>query len=148
MHSSAGVDANDDPTVNADNLADGLGGAANGCDILNPMIVVQGQIFQIVAGGASVDDLLHGWTVVGHTNSVMYSGSTIGTSHDNDVCSPYAITWHVDKNCHQVSPESFDNLRKQMKETYNMDVDLKPHGSRKLVASQYVVKDEFVKPLA
>lgn len=62
--------------------------------------------------------------------------------------SPYAITWHVDKDCHQVSPESFDNLRKQMKEAYNMDVDLKPHGSRKLVASQYVVKDEFVKPLA
>lgn len=148
VHSSAGVDANDDPTINADNLADGLGGAANGRGILNPMIVVQGQIFQIVAGGASVDDLLHGWTVVGHTNSVMYSGSTTGTSHDNDVCSPYAITWHVDKDCHQVSPESFDNLCKQMKETYNMDVDLKPHGSRKLVASQYVVKDEFVKPLA
>ena len=72
MHFSANVDANDDPTVNADNLADGLEGATNACGILNPMIVVQGH----------------------------------------------------------------------------MDVDLKLHGSCKLVASQYVVKDEFVKPLA
>ena len=75
--------------------------------------------------------------------------STTGQSHDNSVCSPYSITWHVDKDCHQVgillerrrllegqlaaslvstdcfagqvSPESFDNLCKQMKETYNME---------------------------
>ena len=117
--------------VNADLLADGLGGerrmlisavtssgsrllhsgfavfrahagAANGRGLLNPMIVVQGQIFQIVNGAATVDDMLHGWTVVGHDNSVMYPGSTTGQSHDNEVCSPYSITWHVDKDCHQV----------------------------------------------
>ena len=29
-----------------------------------------------------------------------------------------------------------------------MYADLYPHSSRKLVASQYVVKSEFVKPLA
>ena len=39
------------------------------------MVVVQGQIYQIVNGGPTVNDLLHGWTVVGHANSVMYSGS-------------------------------------------------------------------------
>jgi len=77
-------------------------GAANGRGLLNPMIVVQGQIFQIVNGAATVDDMLHGWTVVGHDNSVMYPGSTTGQSHDNEVCSPYSITWHVDKDCHQV----------------------------------------------
>ena len=76
-------------------------GAANGRGLLNPMIVVQGQIFQIVNGAATVDDMLHGWTVVGHDNSVMYPGSTTGQSHDNEVCSPYSITWHVDKDCHQ-----------------------------------------------
>ena len=58
------------------------------------MIVVQGQIFQIVNGAATVDDMLHGWTVVGHDNSLMYPGSTTGQSHDNEVCSPYSITWH------------------------------------------------------
>ena len=112
------------------------------------MVVVQGQVYQIVTGGPTVNDLLHGWTVVGHEDSVMYSGSTTGQSWDNQVCSPYAITWHVDKTCHQVSPESFDNLCKMMKETYNMDADLKPHGSRILVDSKYVVKASFVVPLA
>ena len=123
-------------------------GAANGRGILNPMVVVQGQVYQIVSGGPTVDDLLHGWTVVGHENSVMYPGSTTGQSWDNSVCSPYAITWHVDKECHQVSPESFDNLCKVMKETYNMEADLYPHGSRKLVDSKFVVTAEYVKPLA
>ena len=123
-------------------------GAANGRGLLNPMVVVQGQIFQIVNGAADVDDMLHGWTVVGHENSVMYPGSTTGQSHDNEVCSPYSITWHVDKDCHQVSPASFDMLCKQMKETYGMEDDLYPHGSRMLVDPMYVVKSEFVKPLA
>ncbi|CAJ1430903.1 unnamed protein product [Effrenium voratum] len=147
VHSSAGMDANETDDVNADNLADGLGGAANGRGLLNPMIVVQAQIFQIVNGAATVDDMLHGWTVVGHTDSVMYSGSTTGTSHDNSVCSPYAISWHVDKACHQVSPESFDNLCKQMRETYGMDGDLYPHGSRILVDKQHVVQSQYVVPL-
>ncbi|CAE7549300.1 unnamed protein product [Symbiodinium sp. CCMP2592] len=142
VHSSAGMDNNATDDMNADLLADGLGGAANGRGLLNPMIVVQGQIFQIVNGAATVDDMLHGWTVVGHDNSVMYPGSTTGQSHDNEVCSPYSITWHVDKDCHQVSPESFDNLCKQMSEAYGMYADLYPHGSRKLVSSQYVVKSE------
>eukprot|EP00490_Sorites_sp_Unknown_P017687 CAMPEP_0114671676 /NCGR_PEP_ID=MMETSP0191-20121206/41534_1 /TAXON_ID=126664 /ORGANISM="Sorites sp." /LENGTH=379 /DNA_ID=CAMNT_0001932033 /DNA_START=45 /DNA_END=1184 /DNA_ORIENTATION=- len=148
VHSSAGMDADATDGVNADDLADGLGGAANNRGLLNPMVVVQGQVYQIVAGGPSVDDLLHGWTVVGHQNSVMYPGSTTGQSWDNSVCSPYAITWHVDLECHQVSPESFDNLCKMMKETYSMDSDLHPHGSRILVDSQYVVHQDFVKPLA
>eukprot|EP00439_Symbiodinium_sp_Y106_P073035 s723_g13.t1 len=127
VHSSAGMDNNATDEINADLLADGLGGSANGRGLLNPMIVVQAQIFQIVNGAETVEDMLHGWTVV---------------------CSPYSITWHVDKDCHQVSPQSFDNLCKQMSETYGMNADLYPHGSRKLVASQYVVKSEFVKPLA
>lgn len=35
-------------------------------------MVVQGQVFQIVNGGPVVEDLLNGWTVVGHANTVMY----------------------------------------------------------------------------
>ena len=38
-------------------------------------MVVQGQVFQIVNGGPVVEDLLNGWTVVGHANTVMYLGS-------------------------------------------------------------------------
>merc|ERR1719159_1893596 len=90
VHSSAGYDRAAALAASsmeeADLLADGLGGAANGRGQLNPMIVVQGQVFQIVAGADNVTDLLHGWQIVDHSNSVMYSGSTTGTSHDNEVC--------------------------------------------------------------
>jgi len=65
VHSSAGMDNNATDEINADLLADGLGGAANGRGLLNPMIVVQAQIFQIVNGAETVEDMLHGWTVVG-----------------------------------------------------------------------------------
>lgn len=148
VHSSAGYHQAELQNVAADGIDDGLGGAANGRGILNPMVVVQGQVFQIVSGGPTINDMLHGWTVVGHNNSVMYPGSTTGQSHNNNVCSPYVITWHVDKDCHQVSPESFDNLCKQMKDTYKLENDLYPHGSRIILDPAHVVKPEYVKPLA
>mmetsp|Transcript_38172 Transcript_38172/g.95783 ORF Transcript_38172/g.95783 Transcript_38172/m.95783 type:complete len:374 (+) Transcript_38172:73-1194(+) len=148
VHSSAGYSREDLAGADFDGIDDGLGGAANGRGMLNPMIVVQAQVFQVVNGGQDVEDMLHGWTVVNHSNSVMYAGSTTGQSHDNEVCSPYAITWHVDKSCHKVAPAAFDNLCKQMKEVYKLKKDLHPHGSRKLLSSQYVVKAEYVKPLA
>jgi len=148
VHSSAGYTSEELEGADQDGIDDGLGGAANGRGLLNPMIVVQGQVFQIVAGAENVTDLLHGWTVVGHENSVMYSGSTTGESHDNAVCSPYVITWHVDLACHRVSPEAFDNLCRQMNETYQLVADLYPHGSRKLLDPAWVVKAEYVKPLA
>jgi len=148
VHSSAGFHPEDLDGADSDLIADGLGGAANGRGQLNPMIVVQAQVYQIVNGGQNVSDLLHGWTVVGHSNSVMYPGSTTGPSHNNQVCSPYAITWHVDKECHQVSPEAFDRLCKDMNELYHLESDLYPHGSRKLVDSRWVVKPEYVLPLA
>merc|ERR1712060_25983 len=129
-------------------MSDGLGGAANGRGILNPMIVVQGQVFQIVTGGAKIDDLLHGWQTVAHPDTVMYPGSTTGPSFNNTVCSPYSITWHVDLACHQVSPESFDNLCKQMKDEYGMSKDTHPHGSRVLLNKEWVVQSKYVLKLA
>jgi len=147
VHSSAGYAPEDIEGADHD-LDDGLGGAANGRGLLNPMVVVQGQVYQIVNGADKVDDLLHGWTVVDHTDSVMYPGSTTGPSHDNKVCSPYSITWHVDKACHQVPPESFDKMCKDMDSIYGMKSDLYPHGSRVLLDKKYVVKSEFVEKLA
>jgi len=147
VHSSAGYSAEQLVGADIDGMDDGLGGAANGRGLLNPMVVVQGQVFQIVNGADDVADMLHGWTVVGHEKSVMYPGSTTGPSHNNEICSPYFITWHVDLACHQVSPASFDGLCKQMMDQYNLEGDLYPHGSRILVDSQYVVKAEYVLPL-
>merc|ERR1712217_504296 len=151
VHSSAGYSTamlQNQGVRDFDLMDDGLGGAANGRGILNPMIVVQGQVFQIVNGAPYVDDLLHGWSVMDHSSAVMYQGSTTGPSHTNQVCSPFVITWHVDKSCHQVSPESFDKLCKDMKDMYNLDADLYPHGSRQIVSSDWVVKAEYVEPLA
>jgi hypothetical protein len=147
VHSSAGYSAEDIADADVDGIEDGLGGAANGRGILNPMIVVQGQVYQIVPaedGGVSYSDLLHAWTVTNHSSAVMYPGSTTGTSHNNEVCSPYHITWHVDKLCHKVTPESFDNLCKQMKHLYDMEYDLYPHGARVIVDKKFVVRSEYV----
>lgn len=148
VHSSAGYTEEMLDGMDHDGMDDGLGGAANGRGMLNPMVVVQGQVFQLVNGAQEVADMLHGWTVVGHDNSVMYPGSTTGPSHNNQVCSPYSITWHVDKACHRVTPASFDNLCKQMKDLYSLQADLAPHGSRILVDPAYVVEAEYVVELA
>jgi len=154
VHSSAGyhkvTGAGFTTAANAERMSDGLGGAANGRGMLNPMVVVQAQIFQIVndANAPADDDMLHGWSHITHdANTVMYSGSTTGPSHNNAVCSPYAITWHVDKKCRKISAASFDGLCQQMKEKYNMKSDLHPHGSRIIVDTKWVVKDTEVVPL-
>lgn len=149
VHSSAGYDSEDLSDAYIDSVNDGLGGAANGRGQLNPMVVVEGQIFQIVNGGPmSKGALADGWRVTGVENAVMYPGSTTGTSFDNEVCSPYAITWHVDLMCHQISPESFDEMCQEMSERYGLTKDLSAHGSRILVDPAYVVKEEYVLPLA
>jgi hypothetical protein len=41
----------------------------------------------------------------------IYTGSSTGTSRDNEICSPYApITWQVDRKCHMISASSFDKM--------------------------------------
>lgn len=148
VHSSAGYSKRQLKREGIDGVDDGLGGAANGRNLLNPMIVVQGVVFQIVNGDDDDYSLVDGLTKADYTSSVKYPGSTTGTSFNNDICSPYAITWHVDKKCHRVSPKTFDNLCKHMKERYDEKQDLHAHGCRKLVKPEYVVKGKFVEKLA
>jgi len=151
VHSSAGYDSEHLKNVDIDLMNDGLGGAANGRGLLNPMVTVQAQVFQIVNDGTTaplIADMIHGMQSESTPNRVMYSGSTTGQSHTNSVCSPYVITWHVDKKCHKVAAPSFDNMCKMMKDTYKMDADLYPHGSRILLDPKWVVKSEFVVGLA
>lgn len=147
VHSSAGYSDEDlDGIDGVDPIDDGLGGAANGRGILNPMIVVEALVFQIVQGAEDLD-AFHGWqTVADHKRSVMYQGSTTGTSYNNTICSPYSITWHVDKTCHRISPKGFDDLCKGMDEVYGLKEDLKAKDSRVLLNRKWVVKDEFVVP--
>lgn len=139
VHSSAG-------TPGAD-LDDGLGSAAGGRGQLNPMVAVQGQVFLIVNDELREhmdNDLVHGWDHTDHKDAVMYAGSTTGQSHDNTVCSPYTVTWHVDKDCHEISASAFDNMCKVMKELYGMENDLHPHGSRIILDPAFVVPEDEV----
>jgi len=147
VYSSAGFTDAEADAAGVDGIDDRIAGSAfNGRGLLNPVVVTEAQVFQIVQGAKHhVDDLLHGWSG-DHEECVIYAGSTTGTSYNNEVCSPYSVTWHVDTACYRVSPEVFDNLCKQMKELYNLKSDLFPHGSRILVDSKYVVKSKFVEP--
>jgi len=154
VHSSAAYGVKDVEGVSVGDIDDGLGGAANGRGMLNPTICVQAQIYLISSAvedkDGEVTDIFHGWTLEGDEHfkeAYGYQGSTTGQSHTNTVCSPYFIHWHVDMRCHIVSPKSFDHMCKEMKETYNMDADLYPHGSREILDSKYVVKAEYIKKL-
>jgi hypothetical protein len=102
-------------------------------------IGVQGQVFTVVNDEAYYyGDLFSGMIVDGEkgTDLAMYTGSTTGTSRDNEMCSQYApITWQVDRKCHLISASSFDKLCADMQaQRDDMSEDLYAHGSRPLVA--------------
>ena len=72
-----------------------------------------------------------------------YTGSTTGTSRNNEMCSQYApITWQVDRQCHMISASSFDKLcYDMMLQRDDMKDDLYPHGSRELVMDSLVANN-------
>jgi len=109
---------------------------------------VEGQIFTIVNSAEPQyqnDNLFAGaWKDKAHwTDVAKYVGSTTGTTRSNEVCSMYSpITWQVDRTCHMVSAASFDKLCEAMYMNKvnggdDMDYELKPHGSRELVADEW-----------
>merc|ERR1711918_268302 len=102
-------------------------------------IGVQSQTFTIVNDEHYYyPDLIRGMIVDGEMGSdiAKYTGSTTGTSRDNEVCSRYTpITWQVDRKCHMISASTFDKMCADMKaQRDDMSSDLHAHGSRELVA--------------
>jgi hypothetical protein len=102
-------------------------------------IGVQAQIFTVVNDEAYYwPDLMRGMIVEGEkgTDIAYYTGSTTGTSRDNEVCSQFSpITWQVDRKCHLVSASTFDKMCADMSaQRDDMSDDLHAHGSRELVA--------------
>merc|ERR1712094_130489 len=95
---------------------------------------VQAQVYTIVNDERYYyPDLIKGMIVAGDYGKDMayYTGSTTGTSRDNDVCSQYSpITWQVDRKCHLISASSFDKMCADMTD------DLYAHGSRELVSKE------------
>jgi len=104
-------------------------------------IGVQAQVFTVVNDEAYFyPDLIKGMRAHGDYGKDIgyYTGSTTGTSVNNEICSPYSpITWQVDRMCHLISASSFDKLCEDM--TAQMDdlsEDMHPHGSRHLVTDK------------
>merc|ERR1711968_345045 len=98
---------------------------------------VQAQIFTIVNNESYYyPDLIRGMIVDGamgnFSNMAKYTGSTTGTSRNNEVCSRYTpITWQVDRTCHLISARSFDKLCQDMLgKADDMSGDVHAHGSR------------------
>jgi len=102
---------------------------------------VQAQIFTIVNDEAYYyPDLFRGMIVDGKFGEDMsyYTGSTTGTSRDNELCSWYTpITWQVDRKCHLISASSFDKMCADMRnQRDDMTGDTYPHGSRIVVTDE------------
>jgi len=133
-------------------------------NILTPLntyekIGVQSQVFTIVNDEEYYyRDLFKGMIVTGRdeyvgagkmpkydfgTDIAMYTGSTTGTTRDNEKCSRYApITWQVDRTCHLISASSFDTMCKTMMEQADsMKEDLYAHGARKVSATALVANN-------
>jgi len=110
-------------------------------------IGVQAQIFTVVNDESYyIPNLIDGMIVEGDKGAdiAKYTGSTTGTSRDNQICSRYTpVTWQVDRKCHMVSASSFDKLCQDMKgKRDDMSGDLHPHGARELVADAFVANNQ------
>merc|ERR1719230_1636348 len=99
---------------------------------------VQAQVYTIVNDeDYYYPNLIRGMIVDGEhgVDMAIYTGSTTGTTRDNQICSQYSpITWQVDRKCHLVSASTFDKMCKDMKaQRDDMSDDLHAHGARELV---------------
>jgi len=103
---------------------------------------VQGQIFTIINDESYYYADLMRHAIIGNFSGdefwhdvAKYTGSTTGTSRNNEICSKYTpITWQVDRKCHLISASSFDKMcADMMSQRDDMSMDIHAHGSRELV---------------
>jgi len=112
---------------------------------------VQGQVFTIVNDeDYYYPEMIRGMIVDSEKSMgqhiTVYSGSTTGTSRNNQICSNYApITWQVDRKCHLISASSFDKMCADMLQMRDdMSGDIHPHGSRQLVWKNLTANNQQV----
>ena len=109
---------------------------------------VQGQVFTIVNDEEHMppENLMYAaWQDDTHWKDVAkYTGSTTGTSRNNQVCSRYTpITWQVDRTCHKVSAKAWDQMCKKMKDQKDdMKDDTHAHGARAFAKKQMVANNQ------
>lgn len=114
-------------------LSGGLGGVFNRS--INPTAFVRGQICRIVNWPAQEYKMFNTTWREPVRDSMVYIGSTTGTSYDNYKCSPAEVTWHVDRECCILSAQNMDRMCADLLEYgRNMGGDVQPAPSRLLVA--------------
>jgi len=122
----------------------GVYGADNTLSNMAQYVGVEAQVFMIVNNEEKQDpkyDLpidMYGAVKNGPNqwaDVAKYTGSTTGTSRDNEICSQYSpVSWHVDRTCQKISAQMFDNLCKAMKANPDdLSGDLYAHGARETV---------------
>jgi hypothetical protein len=125
-------------------------------NILTPLntyktIGVQAQVYTIVNDENYYrDNMIKGMQTDGEfgADMTMYTGSTTGTTRDQQTCSRYApITWQVDRKCHLISASSFDKMCEMMKQQKDdMSDDLHAHGSRETTATVITANNQVFDP--
>lgn len=127
---------------NGVSLGGGLGGAfARG---QNPTVSVAGQVFVVVNDPSeAIPDLVDKFQEFQGFSVRSYMGSTTGGSYNNEICSPYTVSWHVDPTCRLVDAASFDQMCKILKEN-DAEADIHPHSSRAIVDPKFVVPNSQV----
>jgi Delta carbonic anhydrase len=113
-------------------------------------IGVQAQVFTIVNDEAYFySNMFDGMIIDGvkGMDIAKYTGSTSSDSRNNEICSRFSpITWQVDRKCHLISASSFDKMCMEMKaQADDMSDDLKPIGSRELVADEYAANNQHLR---
>ncbi len=107
-------------------LGDGLS-ACMTTTCTNPQLRVAAQVFLLQKNG----ELKFTESPLNHTPSVVYTGSTTGTSYSNTHCSPYQGTWDVKTTCGTLDIDSFSSWCSNNKYKDNY-----AHGVRELVTNE------------
>lgn len=127
----------------------GQGGGVDEVDLLADLpgrVGVQAQVFTIINDeDYYYPDLMRGMIIDGEHGADMahYTGSTTGTTRNNDICSSYTpITWQVDRKCHLISASTFDKMCADMKlQRDDMSDDLHAHGAREVVSPEFAANN-------
>lgn len=114
-------------------------------------IGVQAQVFTIVNDEAYYNpNMIEGMIIEDDFGAdiTAYTGSTTGTTRDNEICSKYTpITWQVDRKCHLISASSFDKMCADMLQMADdMSGDVYPHGARELVDDSLAANNQVEGP--
>ena len=89
----------------------------------NPQLRVMTQVFEVVAHGADFETMEE--VMMHEGKRVVYTGSTTGPSYNNDHCSPYQVTWDVNKATATIDAHALAHWSHEMGEH--------AHGVRELV---------------